>query len=247
MAQTNRGLLARSLAYVQYAASQPYCYQRLSGGAAHKNLPPTIDRSHLLTLVAQLLADSESGLLIGLSLCRVQLLFGGPTRMGRWPAGEFPVPLLGIGMTQAVHFRQPGIGGVALVDPELLNVLPASGDQGAETGQSLGLFQQGALFHCADRDGSFPPALGPAGLELQVIATVCPTGLDLEGFLPSKSEGLLQPQAHPHVLVFHPRELVPFQVLGLAGVGHELPVRYAIKVVGAGNHAPLVNLLGPPA
>ena len=43
MAHTNRGLLARPPAYVQYAARQPYCYQRLSGGAAHKNLPPTIN------------------------------------------------------------------------------------------------------------------------------------------------------------------------------------------------------------
>lgn len=66
--------------------------------------------------------------------------------MGAGPTCEFPVPLLGIGMAQAVHFRQAGIGGVALVDPELLDVLPAPGDQRAETGQPLGLFQQGALF-----------------------------------------------------------------------------------------------------
>jgi len=44
MAHTNRGLLAKPTAYVQYAARQRYCYQRLSGVAAHKNLPPTMNR-----------------------------------------------------------------------------------------------------------------------------------------------------------------------------------------------------------
>ena len=109
------------------------------------------------------------------------------------------------------------------------------------------VFQQGALFQGADGDGAFPSALGPTGLEVQVITPVCPAGLDLQGFLPSKPEGLLQAQAHPHIFIFHQGELVLFQVLGLAGAGYELPVRYAIKVVGAGNHGPLVNLLGPPA
>ena len=64
-----------------------------------------VNRSYLFPDMAQLFADGQAGPLIGLSLCCGQLLFGRPTRMGRWPAGEFPIPLLGIGMAQAVHFR----------------------------------------------------------------------------------------------------------------------------------------------
>ncbi len=61
-----------------------------------------------------------------------------------------------------------------------------------------------------------PPALGPAGLELQVIAPVRPAGLDLEGLLPSQPKGLLQAQAHPYVFILDPGELFLFQVFGLA-------------------------------
>ena len=80
--------------------------------------------------MAQLLADGEARLLVGIPLRLGELRSGRPTSMWGVPAGQFLIPLLGVGMAQAVHFRQPGIGGVALVDPELLDVLPAPGDQG---------------------------------------------------------------------------------------------------------------------
>ncbi len=80
-----------------------------------------------------------------------------------------------------------------------------------------------------------------------MLAPVRPAGLDLDGFLPSEAKGLLQPQAHPDVFIFHPGELFLFQVFGLTGVGYKLPVRYPIEIIGAGYDGPLVNLLGPPA
>ena len=94
-------------------------------------------------------------------------------------------------MAQAVHSRQSGIGGVALVDAQLLNIAAAPGDQGAHSGQLLGLIQQGALLPGTYGDGALPPTLGPAGIEVQVIAAIRPTRADLEGFLAPQPEGLL--------------------------------------------------------
>ena len=87
-----------------------------------------VDCSYLFPDMAQLFADGQAGVLIPSFLSLAEFSFGRPARMGRWPAGEFPVPLLGIGVAQAVHFLQSGIGGVALVDPELFDILPIPGD-----------------------------------------------------------------------------------------------------------------------
>ncbi len=65
---------------------------------------PQIDGSDLFPDMAQLFADGQAGLLIPLSLSLAEFPFAGPARMGRWPAGELSVALLGIGMAQAVHF-----------------------------------------------------------------------------------------------------------------------------------------------
>jgi hypothetical protein len=111
--------------------------------------------------------------------------------MGRGPAGEFQVALLGIGMAQAVHFRKTRIGCVALVYSELFDIAAPAGDQGAQSGQALGLLQQGALLFGADGDDAFPPALGPAGFQVQMIAPIRPAEPDLEGLLPSEPEDLL--------------------------------------------------------
>ena len=69
------------------------------------HLSTQIHGGNLFALVAQLLADGEAGPLVGLPLYPGQSLFTRATRMRRWPAGEFPVALLGIGVAQAVHFR----------------------------------------------------------------------------------------------------------------------------------------------
>ena len=66
---------------------------------------PQVHSSNLFPDMAQHFADGQAGLLIPSSLSLAEFSFGWPTRMGRWPAGEFPVALLGIGMAQAVHFR----------------------------------------------------------------------------------------------------------------------------------------------
>ena len=63
--------------------------------------------------------------------------------------------------------------------------------------------------------GRFPARPGPAGLELQVIATVCPTGLDLEGFLRRVRRPVAAQGSSSRMFVFHPRELVLFRFLAL--------------------------------
>jgi hypothetical protein len=75
-----------------------------SGLDLHR-LSPNVNRSNLFPDMTQLFADSQAGLPIPLSLGLTEYSFGWATLMGRWPAGEFPIALLGIGMAQAVHFR----------------------------------------------------------------------------------------------------------------------------------------------
>ena len=69
-----------------------------------QRLSAYVNRGNLFPDMAQLLADGQSGPLIGLALYSGQCCFGGPAPVGRCPTGEFPIPLLGIGMAQAVHF-----------------------------------------------------------------------------------------------------------------------------------------------
>lgn len=69
------------------------------------HLSSYVNCSNLGSDMAQLTTDDQAGPLIGLLLSLGHCLFAWPARMGRGPAGEFPIPLLGIGMTQAVHFR----------------------------------------------------------------------------------------------------------------------------------------------
>jgi hypothetical protein len=64
-----------------------------------------VHSSYLGSDMAQLGTDSQAGLLVDLPLCPGQLRFTGATCMGRGPAGEVLIPLLGIGMAQAMHFR----------------------------------------------------------------------------------------------------------------------------------------------
>ena len=66
---------------------------------------PQVDSGDLLSDMAQLFAYRQAGLMIPSPLSVAEFCFGRPTRMGRWPAGEFLVALLGIGVAQAMHFR----------------------------------------------------------------------------------------------------------------------------------------------
>ena len=68
-------------------------------------LAPQIHRSNLLPDMTQLLVNIQPSPPIGLPLGLGELRFGRPASMGGVPAGEFQVALLGIGMTQAMHFR----------------------------------------------------------------------------------------------------------------------------------------------
>ena len=66
---------------------------------------PQVNSSNLLSDMAQLFAYRQAGLMVPSPLSLTEFSFGRPTRMGRWPAGEFPIALLGICMAQAMHFR----------------------------------------------------------------------------------------------------------------------------------------------
>lgn len=66
---------------------------------------PQVHGSDLLSDMAQLFAYRQACLMIPSSLNVAEFFFGRPTRMGRWPAREFLVALLGIGVAQAMHFR----------------------------------------------------------------------------------------------------------------------------------------------
>ena len=167
--------------------------------------------------------------------------------MGTGPASELQIALLGIGVAQAVHFRKSGIGRVPLVDPQVVDILSVVGNHAPPASELLGLFQQISLLLGSDGHGTPPAPLGPAGPEQQVIAPVRPAGMDLEGFLPPQAEGLLQSQAHAHILVPDQGELFSIEISGLALLGRELPVRDPVEVIGAGDHASMVNFLRPPA
>jgi len=52
-----------------------------------------------------------------------------------------------------------------------------------------------------NRYNPFPAAFGPAALQEQVVALVGDTGTDFHRLLPAQTEGLLQLQAHAHMLV----------------------------------------------
>ena len=95
--------------------------------------------------MAQLTADHQSRPQVNLPLLWSQSLFAGAAGMGRWPACDFQVSLLRVGVAQAMHLRQAGVRRVALVDSQLLDVGAAPGDQGPRTRHAFGLFEQGTL------------------------------------------------------------------------------------------------------
>ncbi len=76
--------------------------------------------------------------MVCLALFRGQIL-GCRTTDGRaFPAGQFLVASLGIGMAPAVHLGEPGTAGVASVNAHLLDVFAVARDQGAKPGEVPG-------------------------------------------------------------------------------------------------------------
>src|SRR5690606_9167037 len=99
-------------------------------------------------------------------------------------------------MPQAVHPRQSGADGLALVDPELLPVVSIARDQRAFGGELMSAIEHGSLQRTPDQDGSRFAALGPGGLQLEMVALVGVARAELDRFLPPQPERLLQRQAH---------------------------------------------------
>ena len=120
-------------------------------------------------------------------------------------------------------------------------------DQGSEAGKASCPLEYLSLGFCSDWDGSGLAALGPTGLELDMVAFVCVAWLELHGLFPSQAKGPLQLQAHPHVFVFYLVKLVVCEVLGFILVGHKASVRDAVILVGSCNDILLVDLVGPPS
>jgi len=52
----------------------------------------------------------------------VRALADGPPAAGHRPPREFLIALLGVGVAQPMQLGEPGPGGVAFVDPKLLDV-----------------------------------------------------------------------------------------------------------------------------
>ena len=101
-------------AYPNLPIESVLVHSQVAGGITQTNEPgknrshlsaPQVDSGDLLSDMTQLFAYRQAGLVIPSPLSVAEFCFGRPTRMGRWPAGEFLVALLGIGMAQAMHFR----------------------------------------------------------------------------------------------------------------------------------------------
>ena len=80
--------------------------------------------------------DGEPCLAISLALFRCQGFGFRPAGGRRLPTGQLRVAMLRIGMTQAVHLRQSGAQGVALVDAQLLHIVAVGWDERTEAGQA---------------------------------------------------------------------------------------------------------------
>lgn len=104
-------------------------------------------------------------------------------------------------MPQAVHVAQASNLALTVIEVTLLDVRPVRGDQRAGAGQGIGTVEHGSLLGRGDRNAPLPSALGPGGLESDVVAVVGIAGLELDGFLAAQAEGGLQFQAHAHMRI----------------------------------------------
>ena len=100
---------------------------------------------------------------------------------------------------------------------------------------------------CSNGDRSWLAALGPAGLQFDIVALIRVAGIELHGFFSPEAKGPLQFKTHAHVLILDLAELFPVDVFGLALVGNEPSVRDAIEFIGSGNDVLLVDLVCLPS
>jgi hypothetical protein len=107
--------------------------RRARASALHENcellpgcLPsaPEVDGCNLLALVPQLPADYQPGLTIMSFLLWGERFARRPASSRRCPASEFQIPLLRVLVPQTVQLVQPGVGRMALVDLEVLDIGP---------------------------------------------------------------------------------------------------------------------------
>ena len=134
-----------------------------------------------------------------------------------------------------------------LVDPELLPVVARARDERAVPGELPGAVEHRPLRFGPHRDHPRLAALGPARLEFEVIAAVGVTRLELDRLFAPQAEGLLQFETHAHMGIAHRLQIRRRQRPRLRDVGHELPLRDSVVVVGAGDDILPVDLLRPPA
>ena len=196
--------------------------------------------------MAQFPADGDPCLAVQLALLRRQRLAVWSTGGRAFPAGQFLVAILGIGVAQAVHLGQTGAQGVALIDAELMHVVAVARDQGATAGKSVGAVEGFPLLLGPDGDDPLLAALGPARLEHKVVTPVGEAWLEFHRLFPAQAEGLLQFQAHAYVFIANLFELLAGHHLSLGFIGDETPVRDTVVFVGTRHHVLLVNLVRPP-
>src|SRR6056297_2836035 len=150
-------------------------------------------------------------------------------------------------MAKAVELFQLCCLGLALVAAQLLDVVPVRRDQGAAAHELVDLLQQGSLGISDDRHRAGSPALGPAGLQADVVLADGIAGGELDGFLTPEAELGLEPEAQPDAGVFDPGQFPGVEILGLGGFCHVMALPDAVGMVVPGHHTGLVHLGGPPA
>ena len=79
-----------------------------------------------------------------------------------------------------------------------------------------------------------------------MVTSVGETRLKLHGFFTPQAEGLLQFQAHPHMLITDFFQVRCRHCLRLRGVGHELPIRNTVVIVRSRHDILSIDLLRPP-
>lgn len=134
---------------------------------------------------ANLLAD----VLVTCSLDDTELCFTRPGRRGCLPTRQSLTAGLGILMTQPMHIAQTRRLALPIVDVPLLDVGLVCWDQCPCARQAMCCVEHVALLCRGDGHRSLSTALGPRSLEGDVVAPIRVTGLELDRFLPTQSEG----------------------------------------------------------
>lgn len=115
----------------------------------------------------------------------------------------------------------------------LLDVGLVCRDQRAQTDQPAGIVQHSPLFRRRDRHRSVASAFGPRPLDGDVVAMVSVTGLELNGFFPSQTEGGLQAQTCADVWIGDPGQSVTqFPGGHIAALGYAKAVLFAGRMPG---------------